>query len=361
MLSSIYLAGSSYDSPEIIGLDPNYDWRCQAVSRLGSYGLSVINPIEISFAAMDPANINETESDKDPRVVRALDLIDQSDALLANINLSSYGTAMEIFYAYNKGKMVTVVGPSPFSPWILAHSKACFGNIDSALDYIIDKRTYTNPINWALRFEAQLSERYEQFPPIGQADYKFFGGDIPVLVLSPHATGFFKNGQFMEPDTFTGSIAYVLHRLTRAYSFNSNFCLAADPAAYQNTPFNRSLADIIKTGKIGLVLILAGSSWQEIQRITISSSLINNKPNKYLTHLKNTLSNIENNILIEDIDESIVPINNFLTKELNVNTIVIKLHKRYRMPKLQADLFTNLINSLSNFINDVGQELAKEA
>ncbi len=328
MLSSIYLSGTSFDSPEIIGQDPNFDWRCQAVSKLGSHGLTVINPIEISFNSsetpnLSQSNISQANRDKDPRVIRALDLIDQSDALLANINQASYATAMEIFYAYNKGKMVTVVGQSPFNPWVLAHSKACFSDFDTAFDFIIEKRTYTNAINLAVRFESQLQERYEQFPPIGELDYKLYGGNIPILVLSPHATGFFKEGQYIEPQTYTGAISYVLHRLTSSYSLISNFCLAADPCSYKNTPFNSTLAQIVKTGKIGLVILLTGSSWQEIQKLVLSYSTIANN-DKYLSHLKNILSGIENNILIDEPNEDILPLYNFLVNDLNVNVIVLK-------------------------------------
>ena len=111
-------------------------------------------------------DIIDLEKNIDERVQRSLDLIDQCDGLLANLNRPNYGTAMEIFYAYRHHKMVTVVGQSPFSPWVLSHSQARFADIDHALEYIIGEQSQSEPLLWALQYEALLAERYEELPKV---------------------------------------------------------------------------------------------------------------------------------------------------------------------------------------------------
>src|SRR5271154_2046317 len=139
-------------------------------------------------------------------------MIDQCDTLLANLNKPNYGTPMEIFYAHRRGKVVTVVGQSPFSPWVLSHSQARFQDIDRALDFLIGEPPQFDPVAWALQYEGVLAERYEQLPPAGEPDYQFLGGELPVLILAPHATAFFREGEFQDADSFTGSMAALIHR-----------------------------------------------------------------------------------------------------------------------------------------------------
>lgn len=43
-------------------------------------------------------------------------------------------------------------------------------------------------------------------PPYGEPDYKFAGGDIPVLVIAPHATAFWRE----EPEAELIYWLYVL-------------------------------------------------------------------------------------------------------------------------------------------------------
>jgi nucleoside 2-deoxyribosyltransferase len=115
--------------------------------RLTNHGLRVINPLEFAWTETD-FNFDdaiELADSSDQRVRRALDLIDQSDGLLANIERANYGTAMEIFYAHRRGKLVTVVGAAPFSPWVLSHSQARFADIDMALRYIIGNQPSLSP------------------------------------------------------------------------------------------------------------------------------------------------------------------------------------------------------------------------
>src|SRR5262249_47337307 len=146
MQSSIYLTGGTIDAQDVVAFGPDADWRSLAMTKLARYGLRVVNPLEFAWTSEHTSaqdldeGLNILDEGLNLRVQRSLELIDQCDAVLANLNRSSYGTAMEIFYAYRRGKVVTVVGPSPFSPWVLSHSQARFGDIQHALDYIIEEQ-----------------------------------------------------------------------------------------------------------------------------------------------------------------------------------------------------------------------------
>lgn len=67
--------------------------------------------------------------------------IDESDALLVNHPKPSVGTAMEIFYAWQKEKMVIVVCPKgvPRSSWLIYHSYRIFETFEEAYQYLEER------------------------------------------------------------------------------------------------------------------------------------------------------------------------------------------------------------------------------
>jgi hypothetical protein len=358
-MSSIYLTGNALEAPEINMLvaDQQPDWRAVAMTKLQRYGLRVVNPI----VEMTSSSPHPEESGMEKSVRRALDLIDQCDALLANLSSAAlgpgYGTAMEIFYAHRRGKMVTVVGHSPFNPWVLSHSQARFPNIDNALEYLIGEQPHIDPLSLALQHEAVFAERHEQLPPHGEPDYQFFGGDLPVLVLAPHASAFFREGDFQEGDAFTGCMSALIHRFARAHALHTSYCSVADPCLHLETPMVRALADIVKTGRIGLVLMLLGSPWHESHGLTLETG---GPPaaGEFASRLRLTLGGLEP-VADARADRQIAPLVRFISQTLGVPLLVVKTHRRYRMPKLQPEPFVQLVSLLAEFVADSGVELLR--
>ncbi len=365
MLSSVYLTGNSldhyFDPYAETGHPHQFDWRSFALTKLQRYGLRVVNPLELAWTKTDlPDDVMpaiDLEENIDHQVQRSLELIDQCDALLANLGQSSYGTAMEIFYAYRRRKMVTVIGQSPFSPWVLSHSQARFGDVEHALDYIIGEQSHSEPVQWALQYEALLAERYEELPRAGEPDYKFVGGELPILVVAPHATAFFSEGEFQEGDAFTGTMAALLNRLSGSHALITNYCCVADPYSYLETPFCRALADIIKSGQIGFVLMLLGAAWHESPGLQIQ--LKDENQEEYANRLKLELLDLES-ASANEFNPRLGKLPHFISEELNVPTLVLRMHKRYRMPRLQPALFSGLIQAVNKFLLQTGQELVKD-
>ncbi len=369
ILSSIYLTGGSIDPAQLshsAAISNNIannisapDWRTFALTRLQNHGLRVVNPLEFAWSEteVDFLDAIEIAGSSDQRVQRALELIDQSDGLLANLERPSYGAAMEMFYAHRRGKMVTVVGPSPFNPWVLSHSQARFNELDHALQYIIGQQPQADPVDWAVKYEALLSERYEQMPHAGEPDYKFMGGNLPVLVVAPHATANWREGEFHEQESFTGSMSALLNRMTGCHTLMSNYCMVADPCWYLETPFRRVFSDVIKAGKVGMVVMLMGSTWQEAPGVQISAYGESLGAEEYERRLKLKLCELEA-IGARSFDHFLRPFADYAASELNVPVVIIRLHKRYRMPRLQSMQFLRATELIASFIAEAGNELA---
>ena len=349
-MSSIYLTGDVIENPEALGFCTEPDWRTLAMSRLQRYGMRVVNPIVGAWAGSDEG--------LERRVRRALDLIDQSDALLANLHDSSHGTAMEIFYAHRRGKVVTVVGQSPFSPWVLSHSQARFEELERALDFLIEEHPQPDLLSWAIQNEGQLSEHYEQFPHPGELDFQFLGGDMPVLLVAPHATAYFRDGDFQEGDAFTGTMAGAVHRMARCHTLLSSFCSAADPFWHVETPMMRALGDIVKAGQIGAVVILLGSSWHESPGIFVEAYGLGGACHEDLaSRLRLRLTALEPVGTTSELEHK--PMVRFIAEVLGLPVITVKLHRRYRMPRLQPDPFLQVVSLLSEFVTETGVEFLR--
>jgi hypothetical protein len=141
----------------------------------------------------------------------------------------------------------------------------------------------------------------------------------------------------------------------------SNYCCVADPCWYLETPMRRAFGDIVKSGQIGLVIFLLGSSWHEAPGLQLAC--YGPSPHQcadYTSRLKNLLARIEP-VVEDNSDYQVAPLLRFCAEELAVPTIVLKLHKRYRMPRLQMKSFAQIASCLREFLEETGTELSRSA
>lgn len=101
------------------------DWRSYLKKR---YGGETLDPMRRDYRGKEAESVNEiVELDK-------VD-IDDCDVFIANCPKPSWGTAMEIYYAWAARKPVVVIHPAeaPISPWVRYHSDAIVYSLDDAV------------------------------------------------------------------------------------------------------------------------------------------------------------------------------------------------------------------------------------
>lgn len=101
------------------------DWREYAKSKLSR----TLDPMRRDYRGREAECVDEI-------VNGDLEDIDASDVVLANCMRPSWGTAMEVFYAYQAGKTVYIVAPKGCSPWLMHHCTERFDTLDEALEAI---------------------------------------------------------------------------------------------------------------------------------------------------------------------------------------------------------------------------------
>ncbi|MBI2996553.1 MAG: hypothetical protein HYY52_07630 [Candidatus Melainabacteria bacterium] len=355
MATTIYLAGpaTTINDPS---LPISTDWKVYAASTFLKSGITVANPIELDLSGFIKS-IEEANS----TVKYSLNLIDKADSLLANLLQVTESTTMEMFYAYRQGKQVVVIGNEPFNPWVLFHSEARFKKLKEALDYLVNQNSGLDTITWSTQFESGLNKKSEQYPPYGELDFEYYGGSIPILVLAPHATHFFKEGNLYSSESYTGSLAVLLHKLTGCHALINSYCMVVDPVYYLSSPYVNFLSQLIKKVNMKLVLILHGiEDWNNPNEVILTSwnksSLISKT--EYLNLLASMLKVKDFKEIGFDIPEITLnntkTISHLLFEDLSVPTIRIEIHKRFRLPKLHPALYSSLHTALAQFLMLVG-------
>ncbi len=103
------------------------DWRVYAKKHLTG---ETIDPMRRDYRGREAEHVNEIVN---------LDKIDvlECDIVLANASKPSWGTAMEILFAWMNGKpVVSVVPDGPVSPWVKKHSTMVLQSLDEAINRI---------------------------------------------------------------------------------------------------------------------------------------------------------------------------------------------------------------------------------
>jgi hypothetical protein len=104
------------------------DWRGWVKTH---YAGPTLDPMRRDYRGKEDEAVND---------IVGFDKIDvmNSDVLLVNAPSPSWGTAMEVFFAFERGKLVVVVVQpnARISPWLRYHSHRIFQDFPSALQFI---------------------------------------------------------------------------------------------------------------------------------------------------------------------------------------------------------------------------------
>lgn len=120
----VYLAGPIFGQTDTLCRD----WRRVATAALTSAGHEVLDPMRRDYRGNESENVTAiVEGD-----VRD---IETSDAVLVMATAPSWGTAMEIVYAYTFGKrIVAVVGGGAVSPWLRYHATTTVETLQDGIE-----------------------------------------------------------------------------------------------------------------------------------------------------------------------------------------------------------------------------------
>jgi nucleoside 2-deoxyribosyltransferase len=121
----IYLAGSIFNQDDSECLS----WRKEATAKLLRYGLAVTDPMVRDYRGYEDANMGAIVNGDKHDICR-------SKAVLVNCTAPSWGTAMEILFAFDAGKPVFGFGPMVQSPWVKFHCVNYAATMDRSIELL---------------------------------------------------------------------------------------------------------------------------------------------------------------------------------------------------------------------------------
>lgn len=121
----IYLAGPINGCMD----DEANGWRTVARTALTAAGHDVVDPMARDYRGRELENVDDiVHGDKRD--------INSCDTVLVMAARPSFGTAMEVLYAWEQGKDVIAVATHPASPWLAYHSRVV-ETLTGALDAVL--------------------------------------------------------------------------------------------------------------------------------------------------------------------------------------------------------------------------------
>lgn len=122
----IYLAGPVFNTS-----DEDQKWRQYVKKEILAKGFEVIDPLELrDYRGLEEEKMVEI-------VEKDLKDLKKSDILLIYAPKPSWGTAMEIVYAYLQSKQIITVAPEKeISPWLKYHTDILVSSFEELLEVL---------------------------------------------------------------------------------------------------------------------------------------------------------------------------------------------------------------------------------
>lgn len=213
---------------------------------------------------------------------------------------------------------------------------------------------------FALNFEKVQSKRYRLFPDSGIKPFVHLEGNIPILLISTHATAHMRKGKLKSQELYTAAINAALNSTTGAHSIYTVYASEQDSNYCEQTDLKNLIADLIKRYKIRFVLDLHGTG--SYRKFDIYPGI--GKTGEFLCGHSFIIERLEqilkyNNLSTGDTD--VFPayrqhtVSRFVYSKLTTPAVQIEINKKLRDPENDPVLFLKLIESLGEYINYINK------
>lgn len=188
---------------------------------------------------------------------------------------------------------------------------------------------------------------------------KLFPGDLPVLVSAPHAVRHIRHKKIKPSDEFTGSMAFLLNKLTGCYSIAVTKLYGGDPNFDSPCIYKETLKTLVAENRFSLVIDLHGASREHTFDVDLGTkrgaSLLGNT--RHIEDLKKRLKefgigNISENYFTVSGNSTVT---DYVSSQLKVPCIQIEINKKYRVPHQNPRDYSILVGALAAFIEDTSK------
>jgi hypothetical protein len=195
--------------------------------------------------------------------------------------------------------------------------------------------------------------------PKQEEPFWFSLGELPVLVSAPHAVRHYRQKKIKMSDQFTGSIVYLLNKLTGCHTIATTKLYGGDPNIDNPCIYKERIAEICGREKVKFVLDIHGASREREFDVDFGTD-----SGKTLLVKARMLETLEHNF--QDFGLSRIShdhfaakgpntIANYVARELKIPAVQVEINKQYRVPAQNPQGFHRLLGALVESIKELAQ------
>lgn len=214
---------------------------------------------------------------------------------------------------------------------------------------------FSDPVDFALRFETHLKNGYKTHPDEETDGIHYVRGYVPILVTAPHATAHVRLGKLKRQEFYTGALAVLLHSLTGCHVLYTDRLSEADPNYTDDAPFKRKLSEVAGVGGLDFLLDIHGTGSERPGEVFPGVGI----EGEFLRARRSALDELRFSAASKGISlgsEDVFPaarqmtVTRFAANKLGVPAMQIEISRTLRQPESAPSDFVRLVNFLRDFI-----------
>jgi len=190
--------------------------------------------------------------------------------------------------------------------------------------------------------------------PKREEPFWFSVGDLPVLVSAPHAVRHYRQKKIKMSDQFTGSIVYLLNKLTGCHAIAATKLYGGDPNVDNPCIYKEKIAYMCAVKKVKCVLDIHGAAREREFDVDFGTNSEKNLLGKVriLETLEQNFQDFGLSRISHDHFAVSGPntIANYVARELGIPTVQVEINKQYRVPAQNPQGFHRLLGALAESI-----------
>ncbi|TWH45834.1 N-formylglutamate amidohydrolase [Sporomusa sp. KB1] len=182
-------------------------------------------------------------------------------------------------------------------------------------------------------------------------------GKLPVLVSAPHAVRHYRQKKIKMSDQFTGSIVYLLSKLTGCHAIATTKLYGGDPNIDNPCIYKDRIAEICSREKVKFVLDIHGAAREQEFDVDFGTN-----HGKTLLANPKLVETLEHNFRGFGLDRiskehfaatGLNTITNYVARELKIPAVQVEINKQYRVPAQNPQGFHRLLGALVASIKEL--------
>lgn len=228
------------------------------------------------------------------------------------------------------------------------------GNYDEILQEFNRARINEEAVNIERVYFYKTDKRVN---PKQEEPFLILPGELPVLLSAPHAVRHCRQKRIKMSDQFTGSIVYLLNRLTGCQAIAATKLYGGDPNIDDPCIYKERISEICVKEKVKFVLDIHGAAREQEFDVDFGTN-----GGKTLLSKTGILETLERNFRAFGLGKlsqghfaarGSNTIANYVARELRIPAVQVEINKHFRVPAQNPQGFHRLLGALKESIREI--------